>query len=192
MTTNSLRFELFRYQLLPQDRFIQEDMLVKHEPLEKILARKNQIFGEALDAINEFRSNRTELATQKLWAVDNVYAFKVAADRSLNRETREFKKETLENWPSVLVLFANDPKQQLIAVQKRTNAFQHPKSVVKLVLDSLAPSLATYTLSVRWEPLFERSVFWDLIERYKKRIHEIEFEWSPQTWPTYRRFSRRT
>jgi hypothetical protein len=160
MPPHRLRFELFRYQLLPQDRFIQEDMLAKREPIEQILARKNQIFGEILWSTPEFRSNRTEVATQKMWAAGNVFAFRVAADRALNWETREFKTETLDNWPSVIVLIWNDPNQQLIAVQRRTNAFQHPTAVVNLILDSVAASLAAYTLSVRWEPLFERSVFW--------------------------------
>jgi hypothetical protein len=36
--------------------------------------------------------------------------------------------------------------------------------------------LSKNQLTAIWEPLFEKKVFWDLIEKYKGRIQEIDFE----------------
>ncbi|HMN15970.1 MAG TPA: hypothetical protein PKD55_26945, partial [Bellilinea sp.] len=36
--------------------------------------------------------------------------------------------------------------------------------------------LAKNQLTVLWEPLFEKKIFWDLVEKYKGKIQEVDFE----------------
>lgn len=175
MTIKSTRFELYRYQLLPRDRYFQTDLL-GDKTVEDVLARKNAIFSAALDSIKRFSSSRTELATELLWNRDDFYLYRVAADRSITRETREFKKETLDNWPSILIAIWNNPSRQLVAIQKRTSAFQHSDSVIKVISDTLAPYLFKAQLTAVWEPLFEKAAFWELIAKYSAKIQEVEFE----------------
>lgn len=170
-----VRFELYRYQLLPRDRYFQTDLYGAHT-VEAVIARKNEIFSSALGSIERFKSNRSELATELLSEKDGFYLYRLAADRSITRETEDFKKETLDNWPSFLVAVWNQADRQLVAVQKRTAAFQHSESVIKIVADSLAPYLAHAQLTAVWEPLFETAVFWEIVERYKARIQEVDFE----------------
>lgn len=175
MAMKSAHFKLYRYQLLPQDRFFQADLL-GYKSMEEVLAQKNIIFAEALRQVTNFRSSNTYFATELLWHRDDFYLYRVAADRSLTRETRDFKKETLDNWPSVLVAVWNAPDKQLIAVQRRTNAFQHSEVVVNAILDTIAPRLRGVQLTAVWEPLFDRQEFWQLVNHYSNKLAEIEFE----------------
>lgn len=169
------RFELYRYQLLPRDRYFQTD-LYGDKTVDNLIARKNEVFSSALDAIDRFKSNRSELATELIDQRKGFYLYRLAADRSITRETKDFKKETLDNWPSFLVGIWNQPDRQLVAIQRRSAAFQHSESVIKIIADSLAPYLSHSQLTAVWEPLFETAIFWEIVERYKARIQEVDFE----------------
>lgn len=70
----------------------------------------------------------------------------------------------------------NDPEVQMIAVQKRTTAFQSTESIVTLFLDAVRPLLSHYHLRVIHEPIVERKVFWDIIKKYEGKIEKLEFE----------------
>ena len=175
MTIKSTRFEVFRYQLLPKDRYFQYD-LYGDKSVEELIERKNEIFSDALKSIKRFVSARTELVTEKLWDRDNFVLYRLAADRSITRETKEFKKETLDNWPSILIAIWNEPDKQLVAIQKRTSAFQLSESVIKSISETIHPYLNNVQLTAVWEPLFEKSVFWELISRHAQNIQEIDFE----------------
>lgn len=169
------RFHLYRYQLLPVDRFFQGD-LYGAATVDDLIHRKNAIFAEALKAPGAFGNGRTETATQLLTETDDFLLYRIAANRSLQHETRDFKTEIIDNWPKILVVIWNAPDKQLIAIQHRANAFQETEAVVKLIIDSLEPLLAKNQLTVLWEPLFEKKIFWDLVEKYKGKIQEVDFE----------------
>lgn len=171
----SSRFQLYRYQILPRDRHFQGDLL-GFKSLDELLAHKNEVFAKALESVPYFRSSRSDLATELLWKRDGFYLYRVAADRSITRETRDFKKETLDNWPSILVALWNHPDQQLLAIQRRTSAFQTSEAVVSAVAETLAPYLYNMQLVAVWEPLIEKAAFWDLVARHKGELQEIEFE----------------
>lgn len=169
------RFHLFRYQLLPVDRHFQGD-LYGAATVEDLIAKKNQIFAEALSSSLAFSGGRTQTATQRLAQADDLHLYRIAANRSLQHETRDFKTEVIDNWPKILLVIWNAPDKQLIAVQHRANAFQDTQAVLKLVFDSVEPILAKNQLTALYEPLFEKKVFWDLVERHKGKIQEVDFE----------------
>lgn len=173
-TTNNSRFSLFRYQLLPINRHYQGDFLIG-ATVEDLIAKKNQIFRDVLVNTRSF-SGRSEIIAKLLREDGDFLLYRVAANRSLRRELQDFREEELEHWPSVLVAIWNAPDLQLVAVQRRTNAFRKPEAVIGLILGALDEALKKFQLSVIWEPLFERSVFWDLARQYENRIKEIEFE----------------
>lgn len=170
------RFELFRYQILPVDRYFQTDMFDGFDSVEELLKKKNQYFAEALRQTDDFSSSRTKTVTKKLIERDDFFLFRVAAHRSVNRETENFESERLENWPSVLVAVWNDPTVQLIAVQKRSSAFPRAASAVNLVVEKISSVLDHQQLRVISDPLFEKRVFWDLVKKYKGKIQRLEFE----------------
>ena len=175
MRRSTIRFRLYRYQLLPVDRFFQGD-LYGAQSVEDLISRKNWIFAEALAAPGSFASGRTETAAQLLFEENDFLLYRIAANRSLQHETKDFKTELIDNWPKIVVAIWNASDRQLIAVQHRANAFQETDAVLKLIFGSIEPVLSRYQLTALWEPLFEKKVFWDLVEKHKGKIQEIDFE----------------
>lgn len=175
MRRSIARFHLYRYQLLPVNRHFQGD-LYGASTIEDLLAQKNKIFSAALASPGAFDGSRTHTATQKLSEIDNFLLFRIAANRSLQHETRDFQAEIIDNWPKILLVIWNAPDKQLIAVQHRINAFKDTESVLKIVFDSIEPVLSKNQLTAIWEPLYEKKVFWDLIEKHKGKIQEVDFE----------------
>ena len=170
------QFELYRYQLLPIDRYLQRDLWSGIGSIEELLVKKNVLFSEALRKIDHFRNSRIETATKRLFARDDFFLFRIASNRSLHRETKEFTEEYIDNWPSVLAAIWNAPHVQMFAIQKRTTAFHSTEAVVKLILETVRPLISNYHLRAIYEPIVERKVFWDIVDKYKGRIQKIEFE----------------
>ncbi len=176
MKHTSSQFELYRYQLLPIDRYLQGDLWSGIDSIEELLKKKNDIFNSALQEVDHFYNSRTETATKRLYVDNSFFLFRIAANRSLHRETKEFKEEYIDNWPSVLVAIWNDPDVQMIAVQRRTTAFSSTEAVVKLILETIYASLSHFHLRAIYEPIVERKVFWDIVEKYEGKIQKLEFE----------------
>lgn len=175
MRRSAIRFRLYRYQLLPVDRYFQGDLYGANS-VEQLVARKNEILAEALAAPGSFASGRTETAAQLLVHDDDFLLYRLAANRSLQHETKDFKTELIDNWPKILVAIWNSPDKQLVAVQHRVNAFQETDAVLKLIFGSIEHILSKYQLTAIWEPLFEKKVFWDLVHKHRGKIQEIDFE----------------
>lgn len=175
MNQVNARFHLYRYQLLPKDRFFQGD-LYDAQSIDDVVKRKNEIFARALRSSATLRSAKYEISVERLIDSGDVFLYRMAANRSLQHETRDFKTEIIDNWPKILVAVWNDPEQQLVAVQHRSVAFQNTKAVVNLLFESLDPTLAKSQLRVLWEPIVERQAFWDLVSRHKGKISEVTFE----------------
>ena len=176
MANKSNSFELFRYQILPVDRFFQRDMFTDFSSIEDLLTNKNTIFKESLLSQNDFSNKRHYTVVKKQFDDGEFFLFKIAHNKIINRETKEFKNERIDNWPSILVALWNHPEKQLIAVQKRTTAFHNCRKVVELILEKLAPQLTHSNLRVIYEPLFEKQYFWDLLKLHQGKIKSVDFE----------------
>ncbi|MDH5571052.1 MAG: hypothetical protein OEY89_04755 [Gammaproteobacteria bacterium] len=176
MKTTTSQFELYRYQLLPIDRYLQGDLWSGINSIEELISKKNELFSSAMLEVDHFANSRTETTTKRLYAKDDFFLFRIAANRSLHRETKEFTEEYIDNWPSVLVAVWNHPEIQMFAIQRRTNAFSSTEAVAKLILETIHPSLAHFHLRAIYEPIVERKVFWDIVEKYEGEIQKLEFE----------------
>lgn len=173
---NSSQFDLYRYQILPIDRFFTGDMIDDVRTVDELISRKNDFFAEALNAVQGFKNGQTEAVWKKMYDDKSFTLARVAANRVIRRETREFTAEQLENWPSLLVAIWNAPEKQLVAVQRRPVAFKETKTVAGLVLNRVERLLEKRHLTIKWEPLFETQVFWDIVEQFQGRIQQISFE----------------
>jgi len=169
------RFSLFRYQLLPRNRYFQGD-LYGPKSVDELIQRKNDIFADALRAPTLFKGERTDITVQKIHEDSDFFLFRVAINRSVNLETKDFGSRSVSNWPKILIAVWNHPEVQLIAVQQRSQAFQKPISAVRLLTKSLEEPLSRHQLVSATEPLFEEKVFWDLIDKHRGRIRKVEFE----------------
>lgn len=169
-------FQLFRYQILPINRFIQGNLLTGVSTVEELIKRKNEFFSEAIAGTRNFSDNKHETITKKLVDDGEFFLLQIAHNKSIHRETKEFKNEIIDNWPSILVAIWNHPEKQLIAVQKRTTAFSSCESVAKMILNRISNQLAGNWLRAIQEPLFEKKQFWSLLSQHQGKIKSVEFE----------------
>lgn len=170
------RFELYRYQILPLDRFFQPDLYSDIKSIDEVLQRKNAIFSEAIEQTPNFSTPRTETVTRRLHQDGDFYLFRVAANRSIHRETKDFGDEFLDNWPSVLMGVWNRPDVQLVAIQKRTTAFQRTDILMRAVMAAVSTFLEQRQLRCLYEPLFEKQEFWKVIDDNEGKVQSLEFE----------------
>ncbi|MFY0675715.1 MAG: hypothetical protein JXR18_00360 [Neptuniibacter sp.] len=176
MSTKLTSFELFRYQLLPIDRFLQGNLLTGVGSIDDLISRKNEFFSEAVLGTKNFSDNRHETITKKLYEQDGFFLLKIAHNKSIHRETKDFRDEVIDNWPSILVAIWNKPEKQYIAVQRRKTAFSSCEMVVKMIINAIASQLSHHHLRAIHEPLFEKQQFWSLLHQYEGRIKSVDFE----------------
>ncbi|MFA6179174.1 MAG: hypothetical protein WC696_06130 [Candidatus Methylopumilus sp.] len=174
MIQKQARFHLYRYQILPIERQFQGDFIYA-KTIDELIARKNQFFFDVLKNTKLF-SKRTSTITKTIYVNDELAIYRIGADRSISRETKEFKEETLENWPSVLMAIWNRPDKQLIAIQHRPTAFTDTDAVMRIVIGSLRGGLTRRQLVLKWEPLFESRHFWELVKKHEGKVQEVSFE----------------
>lgn len=96
MAGKLVRFHLYRYQLLPKDRYYQPPFFADNGPrsIEELLERKNDYFYEALME-QAFKSPRTDLMAQKLLDKDDFLLYRIAANRSLTEKHVNFPSNQL-------------------------------------------------------------------------------------------------
>lgn len=176
MSTKSTVFELFRYQLLPIDRFLQGNLLTGVSTIDELVSRKNEFFSEAIIGTKNFSDKRHQTITKKLYEDKDFFLFRIAHNRAIHRETKDFRDEVIDNWPSLLVAIWNRPDKQFFAVQRRSTAFSSCEIVVKMIINAISPQLSHHHLRAIHEPLFEKQQFWSLLRQYEGKIKSVEFE----------------
>jgi len=173
--SKQVTFHQYRYQILPTTQAVQLDLAQEIRGVDDLRAKKNEFFWRALSGINIFTYSRGPLVHRKLSMDDDLLILQLAVERDLKRTTREFEAETVENWPDVLIVMNNRPDIQTCLIQEGVG-FQKTSTVAKILEDNLNAQLLHYQLSVAFEPIYEKRVFWDLVHRYEGRITQIEFE----------------
>ena len=176
-----VRFELFRYQLLPLTQNIQADLL-RHRSLEDIStvdelrANKNKFFQRALSDLPPIRHRDAQLNYRVDLNNPPWFVFELNTEKSLERELPNFSIEQIENWPHVTIIINNEPEIQIIAISINQKAFSSGSVVARLLQDNLQTAMQDYFLTIQIEALFEKNKFWQLVEEYKKRITCVNFE----------------
>ncbi|MBV7389040.1 hypothetical protein KRX11_10410 [Pasteurellaceae bacterium TAE3-ERU1] len=176
MSQGPVKFELFRYQLLPIDRYTQTDFVSGINSTEELIKNKNKFFAEAVNNTKEIKSKKSKVLKKALYDKSDFFLFKIALNKTILRETEEFKSEVIESWPSILVAIWNDPDKQIIAIQKRSCITKSLDEVVKMILNSIESNLRTYQLTAIYEPMFEKNYFWAIVNEHDGKIKSIEFE----------------
>lgn len=170
-------FQLYRYQLLPTQN---DQLRLLYSPekdisnQEELIRRKNEIFESALKDSKEFTHPRAEL-THMFFQVDKYFVIKIGANRSLIRITKEFKKEELDNWPSVYVVINNDPEIQMMAVELESDAFYRTSTVTHILTSNLNKRLHKDNLVLEIIPTFVKNEFWRIVNANKTRVTTARF-----------------
>lgn len=184
MLKSTHNFELYRYQILPIDR--KQSVLFNNKELstEKLIERKNEFFIEAFEILcNETNSSpynkdiifgKIAPKVKPISENDNVYVFVMAKQKHITRETDDFTSQDIENWPKIHLIVLNNEYEQIIAIERRTNAFSSTKNATTKLTNKLNAVLEYKNLSVHISPIYEKHSFWDFIEG--KIVKKIEFD----------------
>lgn len=167
-------FKVYRYQLLPIDRHT-DDMYSGMSTAE-VIKRKNDLFGESLRFVHEYRHRGTELNVKLERSGNETFVLHLAPNRPLTRETLDSFTEQVDNWPHINAAILNRPDEQYILVQDRAAAFASTDTVVKLIETATRQSLANAGLRLHVEPMFSANYFWNLVEQYAHKITWVGFE----------------
>lgn len=172
---SKLHFQLFRYQLLPQTQkqlHLFKDILSVSELKEK----KNLFFNEVLSNFPDLNYRNAALNRRIDLALDPWFVVELNTEKNIEKESKDFRKEQIDNWPSVIVIFNNKPDSQLIAISKNRKAFASGMVVAKLLCENIQRELNKYHLTMQVEALFEKKKFWTLIEGNEGKVVSVNFE----------------
>ena len=176
MKIKNHRFNVYRYQILPVDRYLQGLLFDNISSIEELLDKKNELMQAYLKALDKILVNDSDIIIKSLFDDEETILYKFAVNRSMVRETNVFTKEELSNWPSFLVLFWNKPDKQYLIVEDRKLAYRESDTIVKSIEKYLSTKLRDRQLTIRFESLFNEEDFWHIIENNIDRIKDINFE----------------
>ena len=171
-----IHFELFRYQLLPISQHIQHDMFSEEMSITELKAKKNDFFQEILENFPQLQYRDAAINVRVDLAVSPWYVIEINTQKSLQRDKPDFEKEHIDTWPHVIVVINNRPDVQLIAISRNKKAFSSCTVVAKMLQDNFQKYLNEYYLNIQIEALFEKKIFWELIEEYSGKITSVKFE----------------
>ena len=170
-------FHKFRYQILPISQQIQTDLFDKRiSSLESLKFYKNKFFEEALESIKEFDFSRAGIIHRFLYKEDHIMVLEIGANRSINRQLKDFSEETLENWPSILVVFNNQHDSQLVAIELDRKVFYRTTTVANILEANINDYLRQKQLQARFMPTFEKNQFWELVAKHSNNVVQADFE----------------
>ncbi len=170
------KFDLYRYQLLPEDRYLQGEFFEEVSSLEELIKQKNAILHTILKNIKSFKDTRGHTILLNLkYDTGPFLLFRVAVSRSITIETQDFNQKEIDNWPSFYIAFWNDPIKQLIYIQRRTDAFHKTEIVTKILETEITKYLNKKQLIIFIRPLFKKEKFWRIVTQFKGKIRNIRF-----------------
>lgn len=169
------RFNIYRFQILPVEQ-IQLNLFEETLSVDELKERKNEFFLTALLGIKEFYYSRAEIIFKIEQPQENILALKLGVNREQKIDNRDFEEEVVDNWPSALVVFDNNPHVQKVAIEIEYKAFQNVSTIVDILDKNLNDALLKYNLYVTIQPIFDKNRFWNVVEKYPQRITETEFK----------------
>lgn len=172
----NINFNLYRYQILPKDRYFQGNLFGDILTVDDLIAKKNDLFYQQIQTLVQWKGKKISLKGQLEYDQDNFLLFRFAPKRTTKIENENFQEEQYEDWPSILVGIWNDPQKQIIAIQDRKKAFPDTKTPLETIVQSINSVLEIKQLKVYAEPIFHKEAFWSIIEQYDRKIKNIKFE----------------
>ena len=136
----NIRFYVYRYQILPTDRFYEGDLFNQDiTSVDELLARKNILFPEALNSLENIIIPRSE--GSKLTKIPckekDFFVMKISVNRPKKIEQINFKITKTPNWPSFYFNLWNDDQKQYILIEEKEEAFNNTYTFVHLFTEAI-------------------------------------------------------
>lgn len=170
-----MKFDLFRFQLLPASRSNQLELFKRTLDTSEIIQRKNEFLSTVINGIETFDDPKSELDTMVGFRSDEWLVLKIAPKRQVKR-TVHFRTDYLDDWPDVLFVLNNDPEVQTIAVSSNAKAFANTSTVVNIFKKNIERKLLSMGLIIEIEARFNKKNFWDVIAQHGSGIKSITFD----------------
>lgn len=166
-------FPIFRYQILPIST-LQSNLFISYEEL---VSKKNSFFEDAITSTEtKYYSKGRELVTKVLHHTEQEILLRVGAPKKVQIHSKDFSKNTIEDYPSCLVYVNNHENKQLIAIQENKAAFSDAMTVARFMNKGLNEVLKRHKLTVYIQQIFDERDFWATIKKYEGSITSIRFD----------------
>ncbi|OYQ84403.1 hypothetical protein B9T21_09950 [Wohlfahrtiimonas chitiniclastica] len=173
--SKKLKFEVYRYQLLPKTQK-QQDLFGNRLTPEQLRERKNAILDDIITEIKSWKSDRYDLNSEVLHHEEDWYIFRLARKKDIKIETRNFSEQELDKWPRVIVIINNNPLVQTICISINTDAFSSTSQVVNIINHNISSKLNSLGLIIEISPTFYEQDFWSMIKESEGNICSLRFE----------------
>jgi len=170
------RFDLYRFQIIPLNRYIHGNLFGGINSVEELIENKNKIFYNIIKHIDVIKSNRLEIQTRIIYNEDDILIYQFAPRKKINIETKDFEDKIIEDWPSFHVIIWNHPDVQIIAIEERKKAFRDTKTVNNTFINMVNDLIKVQQLTIFSEPIFNKEDFWNIINSNKNGIKDIRFD----------------
>ncbi len=174
---NKYTFDVYRFQLLPTSKVIQTRIDDPHLTYDKLVEKKNKIFEKiVLSKSMTFKGKSSEVIHSSNKIGSDYISLHFGIPRKDVIEKEDFTKEEIQRYPDLKIFINNNPFEQLIFIQRNYKAISKTESIVRLLERNLLKYLANYQLAIYIQPLYTEIEFWDLVNKYNKRITRLIFE----------------
>lgn len=181
-----MRFYCYRYQL-PNDYSCLNSQELSSEKLtpKEAKAKKNELFAKyVVQACLEMEKLTQEQYIYKIEAnVDSIIFIKIGKKGSV-----KLKDSTLDNVQKAehynqqaLIIIDNSPNNQVIAFQN--NSSIKFATVKKYFFEHISKMLNATFLTLLIEPISTEAKFWDVVDKYKGKITDLNFSVYAQNMP---------
>lgn len=169
------KFELYRYQILPQITNFQYDMTGEIKNEHELIQNKNRIFADVVQGTKTYKNGGALLVHKLEYKSGDLYVIHFGQPRKRKVTTHEFKKAYVDDYPDAVIVINNDPDVQMIAVQSNSEAFNKTSTLTNIFRNTVNKILIPRNLGIMIEPIFDPKDFWELIKKYDKKITQVKF-----------------
>ena len=171
-----IRFDLFRYQILPKT-LRQMTLFDRQYTTEELKESKNVFFKQALLNVNAFFTLSGTVLNHVFNNTEGeTITMLLGPTKFVPLRDKNFKLVLNEDHPYVFVVFDNNPSRQVIAISSEESAFSSPFVVANILQRTLNVVLDRYSLEVSINPILDRKDFWELIKKYENKITSLRFD----------------
>lgn len=176
MTNKKIKLDLFRFQLLPVNRYFQGNLLKQEiNSLDKLIDKKNHILQSILTNLENIEWKNHYYKVKIEFQENDLLLLRLAPRKAIKIEKETLEEETIDHWPSITIMIWNDPDKQIILIQDRKQSFSSTKTVVNLLQYVINNILFQHNLVIFIEPIFKKEYFWKIINKHAGKIKMIKF-----------------
>ena len=169
-------FNIYRYQILPQDRIV-FSLFDDINNVDELIQRKNSIFNNILLDIEsqDLEHRKTPIKFQLKYKLDDFFIFKMGIKRHTKIGNENLEETKQDDWRHIFIIFWNNPDKQFLLIQEKSKVFSYSKDALKMIIQVMQKFLLDKHLIIKSESLFDKNDFWSIIDMHSKKVSRVKF-----------------